>query len=121
MSKVHREARSDINRSLGALLRARRRALGWSQTRLATQFGVQGETISRIERGLHMPPLKKLQELCRLLRVSLAKLIAEVEDDRRHEAPGLQDLLVELDTADRDFVIETATRCARLLRTKRDV
>lgn len=119
MPKVHRGARNDINHKLGALLRERRRALGWSQARLASQFGVQGETISRIERGLHMPPLKKLSELCRTLRVSLARLIAEVENDDRGETPALRDLLGDLDAADREFVLETATRCARHLRTKR--
>lgn len=119
MPKDHRGARTDINLRLGALLRQRRRALGWSQARLASQFGVQGETISRIERGLHMPSLKKLNELCRTLRISLATLIAEVENEPRGESPMLRDMLVDLDAADRDFVIETATRCARHLRAKR--
>lgn len=114
-----RGARNDINHQLGALLRQRRRALGWSQVRLANQVGVQGETISRIERGLHMPSLKKLSELCRTLRVSLARLIAEIENDNRDELPALRDLLGDLDADDRAFVLDTAARCARHLRARR--
>jgi len=113
------------------LLRERRRALGWSQVRLAGQLGVQGETISRIERGLHMPSLKKLYELCRTMRVSLAQLIAEAERSERSERGErgqriergeglvLRELLLDLDAADREFVLETAARCARHLRRPR--
>jgi transcriptional regulator with XRE-family HTH domain len=88
---------------------------------------VQGETISRIERGLHMPPLKKLHELCRAMRVSLAQLITEAErsergqrSERSERGEGLlQELLMDLDAADREFVLETAARCARHLRRPR--
>lgn len=130
MPRVQRGVRDDINCRLGALLRQRRRALGWSQVRLAGQLGVQGETISRIERGLHMPPLKKLHELCRAMRVSLAQLITEAERSERGQRSErsersergedlLQELLMDLDAADREFVLETAARCARHLRRPR--
>ena len=123
MPRLNRGARSDIHRRLGALLRQRRRALGWSQVQLAGHVGVQGETISRIERGLHIPPLKKLIDMCRTLRVPLSRLIAELEGGERggerDQGHGFREALGHLDATDREFVLEMATHHARHLRARR--
>ena len=111
--------RNDLNRQLGILLQQRRRALGWSQLQLAGHLGLQSMTISRIERGIQMPSLRKLAEICRALRVPLSRMIRDAEGGGRDEKATLQEIIADLDTQDRDFVLDLAARCARQLRAKR--
>ena len=46
-----------------------------TQAALATKAGVSRAYLSRLEMGLHDPPLSRLRKLARALKVPLAKLV----------------------------------------------
>jgi len=76
MSNIRRSTPSSI--ALGALLRQKREALGYSKKRLANAAGVPDSTVIRLERGLFAAPRPdKLARFARLLGVRLADLYAK--------------------------------------------
>jgi transcriptional regulator with XRE-family HTH domain len=75
---------------LGARLRKRRRALGWTQTELADKVGTSQAVIQKIENGKSLRP-RILEELAAALEVKPAWLMFGVE-----EAGELTDEAIEL-------------------------
>lgn len=65
----------------GELIRARRRALGWTQEALGGRLGVTGKAISKWERGLSMPDVALIAPLADALRVGAAELLAGAARD----------------------------------------
>lgn len=64
--------------ALGALLREKREALGYSKNRLAAAAGVPDSTVLRLERGLFVAPSPdKLARFAQLLGLRLADLYAK--------------------------------------------
>ncbi len=62
---------------VGARVRDRREALGWSQERLAAEADLDRTYISGIERGLRNMSLLALLRIARVLGVSLTDLLQE--------------------------------------------
>ena len=93
----------------------RRREMGLTQAQLAEALGVDTETLSRFERGKHLPSLKTLEKLASLLVVPMAALLAEsapaVEDDAHRISAWMRGLSAE----DRDFLLELVKRQAEYL------
>jgi len=76
MSYVRKSTPRSI--ALGALLRQKREALGYSKKRLATAAGVPDSTVIRLERGLFAAPRPdKLARFAQLLGLRLADLYAK--------------------------------------------
>jgi transcriptional regulator with XRE-family HTH domain len=79
-------SRDDSNSTsvLGARLRQRREALGWSQERVGVAIGIDESSsrtrISRYESGIHEPPVAIAMLLAKALKVPLAYLYC-VEDE----------------------------------------
>jgi len=66
------------SQALGALLRSKREALGYSKKRLAKAAGVPDSTVLRLEQGLFAAPRPdKLARFARLLGLRLADLYAK--------------------------------------------
>lgn len=65
--------------AFGLALRARRRALGWSQEQLGLESGVQRNFISLIETGQNQPTVATVFKLAKALGMAPSVLIAEVE------------------------------------------
>lgn len=105
--------------SLGArfsrAVSARRKELGLTQAQLAEALGVDTETLSRFERGKHLPSLKTLERLAALLVVPLSDLLVEgppvIGDDARRIAAWLRGL----EPADREFILDLVKRQAEHL------
>ena len=55
----------------------RRRALDLTQAQLAERLGVDTETLSRFERGKHLPSLATLERLAEQLQTTVAVLLDE--------------------------------------------
>lgn len=93
----------------------RRREMGLTQAQLAEALGVDTETLSRFERGKHLPSLKTLEKLAALLVVPMAALLAEsapaVEDDAHRISAWMRGLSAE----DRAFLLELVKRQAEYL------
>ena len=94
---------------------ARRRELGLTQAQLAEALGVDTETLSRFERGKHLPSLKTLERLAALLVVPLSDLLVEgaplIDDDARRIAAWIRGLK----PADREFILDLVKRQAEHL------
>jgi transcriptional regulator with XRE-family HTH domain len=56
---------------------ARRRALALTQAQVAERLGLDTETVSRFERGKHLPSLITLERLARVLVTTVGELLAE--------------------------------------------
>jgi transcriptional regulator with XRE-family HTH domain len=69
-------ARSDLA-LLGALVRARRQAVGLSLRELAARTGVSNAYLSQLERGRHEPSLSVLRAVADALDLPLGGLLAE--------------------------------------------
>ena len=63
----------------GAVVRRRRRAIGFSQQKLGERCGLTQEYISGIERGMRKPTLKSIWTLAGGLEVSPGDLLLEAE------------------------------------------
>jgi transcriptional regulator with XRE-family HTH domain len=66
-----------IDVEVGARIRARRRALGLSQTALADVLGLTFQQIQKYERGTNRVSASKLVHAARVLGVTVAELIGE--------------------------------------------
>lgn len=75
---------------LGARIRARRTAKGWSQAELAEAAGVGANYVGILERGVKLPTLDTLVSLAKALGVSVADLL---DDSRGVKDPWLDELV----------------------------
>ncbi len=85
---------------------SRRRELGLTQAQLAERLGVDTETLSRFERGKHLPSLVTLERLAGLLLTTVAELLAEDKQKADDETLILTAWLSALSAKDRAFVKE---------------
>jgi transcriptional regulator with XRE-family HTH domain len=72
-----KRGKGSIGSRLGENIASRRTSLGWTQADLAERIGVNTETVSRFERGAHLPALTTLDEIAGALRVSVSELLAD--------------------------------------------
>lgn len=84
---------------------ARRRALGLTQAQLAERLGVDTETLSRFERGKHVPTLKNLIRLASLLQTTVADLLKEERQLPSDEATVVSAWLEGLASEDKAFAL----------------
>lgn len=89
----------------------RRHALGLTQAQLAERLGVDTETLSRFERGKHLPKLANLARLAYLLQTTVAALLAEEAPKVDEDAVVLSAWLAPLSDADRLFVRGVVKQC----------
>jgi putative transcriptional regulator len=61
------------------VVRARRKALGLSQEKLAERAGCDRQSINRVENAAYSPSLDRVFLLANALGVSLAELFADLE------------------------------------------
>ncbi|MFT3960437.1 helix-turn-helix domain-containing protein [Propionivibrio sp.] len=109
---------NDLARRLGKEIGSRRKALGWTQDALAERVGVDAETISRFERGAHLPSLPTLERLAIALHVEIGELFSKNTAAKTDEAITLSAWMDELLTEDRQFVLSVARQYCDHLRKK---
>lgn len=63
------------NATIGAALRARRSAHGWTQAFLAERAAVSPNYVARLERGELCPSLRVAHRLCRALGATLESIV----------------------------------------------
>lgn len=66
---------SDLPKKLGKRIAAERELQQISQAELAARIGVQPETISRIERGVFVPPLTRVESIAAALGLAMHDLL----------------------------------------------
>jgi transcriptional regulator with XRE-family HTH domain len=93
-----------LAKRIGKRISDRRKSLGWTQDQLAERVRVDGETISRFERGANLPSLLTLDRLATVLRVDVGALLSRTEATPLDEMSALAMLIGELKESDRAFV-----------------
>lgn len=105
-----------MGRPLGKRVAAQRKLLGWTQDELAERMNVDAETISRFERGAHLPSLPTLQRLANALRVEIGELLSTTEVGKADDLAALAAWMEGLSPEDRKFVLAVARNCCEHLR-----
>lgn len=96
----------------------RRRYLELTQAQLAERLGVETATLSRFERGKHLPSLSTLERLAGLLQITITELLAEqpkIADD--DDALVISSWLAQLRVEDKLFARAILKQCCDYLRT----
>lgn len=112
---------TDSNRlakRLGKRIAERRKSFGWTQDALAERVGVDAETISRFERGAHLPSLPTLERLASALRVEIGELLSKAVISKADDAATLGAWMEGLSPEDRTFVLTVARECCDHLRQR---
>ena len=102
---VKKKDSARLAKRLGGNLSERRKQLGWTQEMVAERVGVDAETISRIERGAHLPSLPTLDRLAVALRCSAGDLLSNEGPEEASEAATFVAWISQLGTEDRAFVM----------------
>lgn len=114
---VDRKTDSDeLASRLGKRIATRRKSLVWTQDDLAERMGVDAETISRFERGAHLPSLPTLERLAVALRVEVGALLSKGGPTKADDVAALAAWMDGLSTEDRKFVLSVARDCCKHLR-----
>lgn len=99
----------------------RRRALGLTQAQLAERLGVDTETLSRFERGKHLPSLATLERLAGLLLTTVGELLAEQQPQASDDdALAITSWLASLTQEDRAFVRGLLKQCCDYLSARNE-
>lgn len=90
------DGNNDLDRQLGARLKALREARGWALAELATHAGVSKAMISKVERGESSPTAALLGRLSAALELTVSQLLAMAEGEtgrlaRADEQPRWRD------------------------------
>ena len=112
---VKKKDSARLAKRLGGNLSERRKQLGWTQEMLAERVGVDAETISRIERGAHLPSLPTLDRLAVALRCSAGDLLSNEGPEDASEAATFGAWISELGADDRVFVMTVVRNCCKYL------
>jgi transcriptional regulator with XRE-family HTH domain len=94
-----------IAAALGASIAKMRAARNLTQEQVADKLGVGNEAISRIERGVVLPPLIRLFEFAEVFDCRVDELLLEASDRSSDQAALLAQQLGKLGTTDRALVL----------------
>ena len=94
---------------------ARRHALGLTQAQVAERLSLDTETVSRFERGKHVPSLATLERLASVLVTSVADLLAEESREPNDNALIISSWMEELRPEDRRFAQTLLKQCCDYL------
>lgn len=93
----------------------RRRTLKLTQANLAERLGVDTETLSRFERGKHLPSLVTLEKLAGLLMTTVGELLEENSKVAENDALAVTSWLSTLSAEDREFALLQLKSCCDYL------
>jgi transcriptional regulator with XRE-family HTH domain len=115
MMAVKKKDSAGLAKHLGGNLCERRKQLGWTQEIVAERVGVDVETISRIERGAHLPSLPTLDRLAVALCCSAGDLLSKEGPAEASETTTFGAWISELGADDRAFVMSVVQNCCEHL------
>lgn len=100
---------------LGKNIADRRISLGLTQAEFAERIKADTVTVSRFERGSHLPSLVRLEKIAEALGMPLAELLSQSTNLCTDQSLQIQGWLEDLSESDRRFVREMVkTWCERL-------
>jgi transcriptional regulator with XRE-family HTH domain len=108
-----------IEQRLGTAIAAQRTARGLSQAQLAEVLGVEKDTVSRFERGMFLPPLRRLIQMADFFEMPLEDFIRGSSSNAADAAPEIARKLSLLDKDSREFVRHIVDQLCERLATRR--
>ncbi|MEJ1959299.1 MAG: helix-turn-helix transcriptional regulator [Nitrosomonadales bacterium] len=106
---------TDLGVLLGRNIADRRRTLGLTQAEFAERLGTDTVTISRFERGSHLPSLLRLEKIANALGLPLAELLSQSTNLCTDQSLLIQGWITGLSDADRKFMLDMIQAwCSRL-------
>ena len=96
----------------------RRKSMAFTQAQIAEALGVDTDTVSRVERGKHVPSLATLERLAGVLQLGVSDLLAESDAAPASDLARIGGWLEGLDQADRSFLLDQLRRHAAYLRSR---
>lgn len=91
---------------IGRSIKKARAVQELTQAQLAEILGIESVTVSRIETGAQLPSIDRLDEIAKVLKVSLATLLGDGKDSAI--ADLLVDAVKELPVREQKFVLSFA-------------
>jgi transcriptional regulator with XRE-family HTH domain len=107
---------SNIGIRIGRSIKIARTKLGMTQSELAEALDLENVTVSRIETGAQLPSIDRLDEIAKVLKISLQSLLADTDKAGAY-AEMMADLMSEMAQRDREFVYGFALAYAQHLRS----
>lgn len=96
---------TDLGVLLGKNIADRRKSLGLTQAEFAEQLGMDTVTISRFERGSHLPSLLRLEKIAHVLGLPLAELLSRSTNLCTDQSLMIQGWIADLSDTDRKFLL----------------
>lgn len=119
MTDITLPSSDDLAQRLSRNISSRRRTLGLTQAALAERLGVDTETLSRFERGKHVPSLATLEKLAGLLMTTVGELLAEDLKQADDDALVITSWLAGLTPEDRVFARDMLKQCCDHLSSRK--
>lgn len=94
-------------KKIGQCIAKRRLAANLTQDQVAEKLGIGYEAVSRMERGKSIPTVIRLVELAEIFNCGVEELINEFSSRPDDQAVQIKFMLSELDSKDRDMIIDT--------------
>jgi transcriptional regulator with XRE-family HTH domain len=113
--KIKTAGGSELAAKIGRNVKLARTKMGITQSDLAEALDIESVTISRIETGVQLPSIDRLDEAAKVLKVSLATLIADRTKAGAY-AEMLGDLMADMPARDREFLYGFAVNYAQHVR-----
>ena len=111
------EQASGLTSRLARNMAQRRKDLKLTQAQVAERLDVEIETLSRFERGKHLPSLMTLERISQVLGTTVADLLADEIPPASADAQAVEVWLKDLGRDDRDFALQVLKRvCDHLSR-----
>ncbi|MGM9482938.1 helix-turn-helix domain-containing protein [Roseateles sp. NT4] len=113
--KTDEATQSELPSRLGRNLAARRKGLGLTQADVAERLGVDTETLSRFERGKHVPSLLTLERVAAVLGTTCGALLEEAPPEPSSDALMIESWLSGLSAKDAAFARRMLKACCDYL------
>jgi len=108
----------DLAARLSRNMTARRRALALTQAQVAERLSLDTETVSRFERGKHLPSLVTLERLANVLVTTVGELLGEELSQPDDQSLIVASWMSALSPADRAFAQTLLKQCCDYLSTR---
>jgi transcriptional regulator with XRE-family HTH domain len=112
MATTKRAQGSDLAKLIGRNVKSARTRLSLTQSQLAEKLRLDNLTISRLETGVQMPSIERLNDIADVLQVSLSILVTD--PDKVDVFDGrLVAAVKDLPAREKEFVYDFAVQYAR--------
>lgn len=110
--KTKTEEASALGARIGRNIKVARTRLGMTQSALAETLGIESVTVSRIETGAQLPSVDRLEDIAKVLKVSLTTLLSDLTEKETF-GELLGEAVKDLPLREKEFVYGFAVQYAQ--------